>query len=78
MAEQKITVKMDPLQVQQLQDFVRDEIRKERAANMRVEPKDSALRVRVETLLDALMDKYSEDDDIRAGVVSSWLRGVLA
>lgn len=35
MAEQKITVRLDPMQVNDLKQFVRDEIEKERRANMR-------------------------------------------
>jgi transcriptional/translational regulatory protein YebC/TACO1 len=79
MAEQKITVKLDPMQVNDLKQFVRDEIEKERRANVRVVATggDAVLRQKILTLLDGLVDKYDERDDIRAGVVSMWLKGLL-
>lgn len=79
MAERKITVKLDSLQVQDLKDYVRELIERERQAGMRVAPAsgDEALRARIQRLLDGLVEKYDESDDIRAGVVSMWLKGLL-
>jgi hypothetical protein len=79
MAEQKITVKLDPMQVNDLKQFVRDEIEKERRASMRVVATggDAVLRQKILTLLDAVVDKYDAQDDIRADVVSTWLKGLL-
>lgn len=78
MAEQRITVKLDPIQVQQLKDFVRDEIRQERQANMRVTAPPAPLRRRIEGLLGSAESTYEPADMIRADIVFAWLRGLLA
>ena len=81
MAEQRITVKLDPIQVQQLKDFVRDELRHERQASMRVAPVttgDAVLRARVLALLKDVEGRYDGRDDIKVDTVSNWLRRLLA
>ena len=80
MAEQRITVKLDPIQVQQLKDFVRDELRQERQASMRVTAVggDAVLRARLLALLKDVEGKYDGRDDIKVDTVSNWLRRLLA
>jgi hypothetical protein len=80
MAEQRVTVKLDPIQVQQLKDFVRDEINKQRQASMRVAaPAPDGMRHAVARLADSIEERYPDPEaQIKAGVVISWLRGMTA
>jgi len=79
MAEQKITVKLDPMQVNDLKQFVRDEIEKERRASMRVSPisTDERLRSKLQALDETLASLIDQEGSVSVRWVRTEVRGML-
>lgn len=79
MAEQKITVKLDPTQVNDLKNFVREQLQQERRANMRVSPisTDERLRSKLQALDETLASLIDQEGSVSVRWVRTEVRGML-